>query len=47
MGEDVVASLDFWSKPESQPQPGTMMAQRPSNGPSSPPQLPHIDLNGR
>ncbi|KIW04518.1 uncharacterized protein PV09_04273 [Verruconis gallopava] len=43
MGEDVVASLDFWSKPDGQP--GT---QRPANGgPSSPPQLPAMDMNGR
>jgi hypothetical protein len=42
MGEDVVASLDFWSKPD-----GQLGSQRPSNGPSSPPQLPAIDVNGR
>ena len=44
MGEDVVASLDFWGKPEGHAQPGS---QRPTNGPTSPPQLPQIDLNGR
>jgi hypothetical protein len=42
MGEDVVASLDFWSKPEGQP--GNL---RPNSGPTSPPQLPAIDINGR